>query len=274
MKRVSDDPGELTGFMDEIEKLLDKDDPAAAAALARKVIRKHPDECDLWSLLGESLEASGDLEGAIAAFSRAADLDPQWASVRSHLANLQLEVGAIGDAARLVEEAFELATDDAEAAYVFAMICEIEGDSARARRFYKQAAGVDPERFIVPTRVSGSEFARMVKEAVMDMPDDVRDFLGDVPVLVQDMPERDERGMFASGAPLLLGECVGTHMEERGALDLDTLTPPRILVYKLNLERVCADRDELKEQIRITVLHEVLHFLGLDENEVDDRGLG
>ena len=46
-----------------------------------------------------------------------------------------------------------------------------------------------------------------------------------------------------------------------------------VFVFQRNLERVCADREWLAEEIRVTVLHEIGHFLGLDENDLADRDL-
>jgi predicted Zn-dependent protease with MMP-like domain len=45
------------------------------------------------------------------------------------------------------------------------------------------------------------------------------------------------------------------------------------VLYQRNLERFARDREELVEQIRITLLHEVGHFLGLDEEQLRERGL-
>ena len=47
----------------------------------------------------------------------------------------------------------------------------------------------------------------------------------------------------------------------------------RITLFQHNLERFATTRDELIEEIRVTVLHEVGHLLGLDEDELYERGL-
>ena len=47
----------------------------------------------------------------------------------------------------------------------------------------------------------------------------------------------------------------------------------RILLFKRNLEKIASTRDELVEQIQITVKHEIGHYLGLDEEEVERLGL-
>ncbi len=50
--------------------------------------------------------------------------------------------------------------------------------------------------------------------------------------------------------------------------------PARIVIFYANLIATCRDEDELEEQLRITLLHEIGHALGLDEDEVDALGLG
>ena len=52
------------------------------------------------------------------------------------------------------------------------------------------------------------------------------------------------------------------------APDLD-----RVIIYKQNLEKICRDREELIEQIQVTVRHEIGHYLGLDENDLARLGL-
>ena len=48
----------------------------------------------------------------------------------------------------------------------------------------------------------------------------------------------------------------------------------RVILFKRNLERMCRNEGELIEQIQITVKHEIGHYLGMDEDEVERLGLG
>ena len=50
--------------------------------------------------------------------------------------------------------------------------------------------------------------------------------------------------------------------------------PGAIYIFRRNLLRSCADLEELKREVRITVQHEVGHLLGLDEDELEEWGLG
>lgn len=260
--------------LDEIDAALEQGEHDRAARLAAKAVRRFSDSPEAWSLMGEALEGLCDLPGAVQAFTKSLELDPEWASGHAHMANLLLELDRIPAAFESVEKAMDQDALDPEANYTFAMLCEISGEGSTAARFYAAAAQLDPERYPPPVRVPLDRFESMAREALEDLPEKVRTFIGDVPVIVQDLPERDGSGRLACGSPLLLGECIGDHREDAGALDPVSLTPPRILLYKLNLERTCTEPDELAEQVRITVLHEILHFLGMDEQEVGGRGLG
>ncbi|MBW2263998.1 MAG: metallopeptidase family protein [Deltaproteobacteria bacterium] len=264
---------EIDEVLDGIDAALDDGRREEAAKLAGKAVGRFPDSPDAWGLMGEALEGLGDLASAMQAFMKALELDPDWATGHARVAGLHLEMGELQPASERIERAFDLDGMDPEANYAFAILCEVEGELETAAGFYRAAGELEPERFFVPTRVSMDRFEAMASVAVEDLPEKVSTFIGDVPIIIEDLPERDGSGRFVNDAPLLLGECIGDHREEAGALDPVTCMPPRIVLYKLNLERACADEDELAEQIRITVLHELLHCLCLDESEVASRGL-
>ena len=71
--------------------------------------------------------------------------------------------------------------------------------------------------------------------------------------------------------PLLRGVYHGTPITERESAP--ALGPDRVRIFKRNVERLVLDRDELVEQLRITLLHEVGHHLGWDEDDLEARGL-
>ncbi|MEZ4655573.1 MAG: metallopeptidase family protein [Candidatus Eisenbacteria bacterium] len=65
---------------------------------------------------------------------------------------------------------------------------------------------------------------------------------------------------------------VGPSLREGGDYDPVSL-PPRVYIYQRNLERLCGTREELIYEIRLTVYHELGHYLGLTEEELEQRGL-
>jgi predicted Zn-dependent protease with MMP-like domain len=114
-------------------------------------------------------------------------------------------------------------------------------------------------------------FEKVVSEALDNLPKSVREYIANVPVMVEDFPDRDlvvrERV-----SPQILGIFMGVPRTQAAMTeqvpDLD-----RVLIFKRNLEKLCRDREELIEQIQITVRHEIGHYLGLDESDLDRLGL-
>jgi predicted Zn-dependent protease with MMP-like domain len=101
----------------------------------------------------------------------------------------------------------------------------------------------------------------------------VRKHLEELPVLVEPLPRREV--LTAERPPLspdILGLFVGRHLMERRHDDLPG-APGAIYLFRRNLLRSCVDKDELAREVRITVLHEVGHLLGLDEDELEQWGL-
>jgi predicted Zn-dependent protease with MMP-like domain len=59
-----------------------------------------------------------------------------------------------------------------------------------------------------------------------------------------------------------------------GLFDQPEYLPAKITIYRLPLEESFPDPDELEEEIRITVLHELAHYFGIDEDRLDELGYG
>jgi predicted Zn-dependent protease with MMP-like domain len=77
------------------------------------------------------------------------------------------------------------------------------------------------------------------------------------------------RGM-EDPSPDLLGLFVGIPLTERSVSDLADLSS--ITLFTRNLERSCSDGAELVEEIRVTLLHEIGHYLGMTEEELEEAG--
>ena len=106
-----------------------------------------------------------------------------------------------------------------------------------------------------------AEFEALVAEALDGIPDEFARYLENVSVLVEDEPEEDDD---------LYGLYDGVPLSERTH---DFAAPPdRIIVYRGPLVRDFRSRRAIKRQIRITIVHEIAHFFGLDERRI--RRLG
>ena len=94
-------------------------------------------------------------------------------------------------------------------------------------------------------------------------------------LLLEDLPTEDDLHRYDPPmSPLeILGYFSGHSVAERSSNDAWSQLPGTIVLFRSNLERMALDRNELIEQLRITMYHEVGHFLGLDEQDLEDRGL-
>lgn len=141
------------------------------------------------------------------------------------------------------------------------------GRRDEAERGYRQAHALDPNHH-VPLRVTDAELDAIIDEALAELPGEIRTELAATCLIVrQDFPDRvavREEGV----DPFVLGFCVGT--AERTHRDGEQT---QILVFRRNLELWCRDRDELLEEVAITLHHEIGHALGLDEDGVAALGL-
>ena len=91
---------------------------------------------------------------------------------------------------------------------------------------------------------------------------------------VEEIPSDED--LTASKPPLspsILGVFRGTPVGERSISSAVDHFPAAIVLYQRNLERFARTRDELIEQIGITLMHEVGHLIGLDEHDLWERGL-
>jgi predicted Zn-dependent protease with MMP-like domain len=104
-------------------------------------------------------------------------------------------------------------------------------------------------------------FEDHVAAALQELPPHIAEALVNVAVVVEDENPED---------PDLFGLYQGVPLPERG--DMSGQLPDKISIYRIPLEESFPDPDELREEIRITVLHELGHYFGLDEDRIAELG--
>lgn len=107
-------------------------------------------------------------------------------------------------------------------------------------------------------------FEELVSEGIDSLPDDMLNALDNVIFLVEEEP--------ADGSEVL-GVYEGFSLHERGDYGYGE-EPDRIILYRKPLLAHCADREELVREIRVTLVHEIAHFYGLDEARIHELGWG
>ncbi len=120
-------------------------------------------------------------------------------------------------------------------------------------------------------RVSARDFDRAVEQALAALPPEFRRYLENVIIEVRGRPDR--KLMKEHGVPDdLLGLYLGVPLEEKGPAQPPVPVPDRILIFRDNLCEMCESWDELVEEIGTTVLHEIGHHFGLDEQRLEELG--
>jgi len=121
-------------------------------------------------------------------------------------------------------------------------------------------------------RSGQDDFGRALREALSELPPMFRDALTNVAVVVEERPPDDlldELGIPSDDT--LYGFYHGVPLPERSFQD-SGLLPDKISVYRGPLVEDFPDRRELRRQIRITLLHEIGHYFGMDEEELSRLG--
>lgn len=116
--------------------------------------------------------------------------------------------------------------------------------------------------------VERRRFERAVTRALRRLPADVEKMLQNVLVVVEDEPPLQENG---TGKGQIFGLYEGTPLTERGS-GYHLVTPDKITIFRKPLEQSFSDPQELARQIRITVIHELSHHLGLEEDRIEELG--
>jgi predicted Zn-dependent protease with MMP-like domain len=118
-----------------------------------------------------------------------------------------------------------------------------------------------------------SAFEALVDRALAAIPAPYSDALQEVAILVEDEPSREqlrENGLGPDDG--LYGLYEGVPRTEYAA-DLAAI-PNRITLFRRPLEDDFPDAGELEEEVRLTVLHELAHHLGIDDDRLDELGAG
>ncbi len=113
------------------------------------------------------------------------------------------------------------------------------------------------------------EFTTVVEEVLDSLPREFRQRIRNVAVLVEDLPASQRSNRHGKPRQLLLGVFHGVPRTRKSVFDLPT-GPDYVVLYQKNIEAVCSTDAELRDQIRRTVIHELGHYFGMDEDQLKD----
>jgi predicted Zn-dependent protease with MMP-like domain len=268
-----DEGEEIEGLLDEAEAALDAGRAQLALALGREAAELDADCLDALFIQAEALLEMGDCRAAEPLYRRLEELAPDEPAVLAGRGLCLFELTRFEAAEQVLRLALELDSRLAEVHQCLGLLLERDGRQTAAERRFARARALAPEVYRPPVVLAEERFDACIEAALLDLPPPVAEALADVSVVVEQLPaDGDLRAAEPPLSPQILGLWRGSPLSERSVFDPWTELPGGIVLYQRNLQRFARDEADLIEQIRITVMHEVGHALGLDEQQIAERG--
>jgi len=292
----------------------EEDDAPGAIRLLRQAIAADPEwaspELAFAELLAEAPDTLAEARKHAARAVELAEEEEEYLSALALKAGLEAEVGDVDDARRTLAELPppDVVLGDADAALEIADLHLALGDAELARARLRTLTGVVPDSAEVwhalgcaaadlgddeemraawkrtwvldaapgaaggeRRRFTDEEVGAIAEQALGELPGRARELLRDVPIVIADQPA--ESDVDAGVDPRSLGLFNGTPYPDASHLGGQPgLT--QILIFRRNLERMAGSNEELREEIRTTLLHETGHFFGMSDEDLEGVGLG
>jgi predicted Zn-dependent protease with MMP-like domain len=122
--------------------------------------------------------------------------------------------------------------------------------------------------------MDSADFIKLVEQAVDDLPRNFRTRMENIAITVEDYPSPAVLRSLEepAGKHSLLGVYIGIPYNKRPAHHLPGKLPDRIELYQKNIEAICRTQQDVVEQVRETIIHEVGHYFGLSEEDLEGLG--
>jgi tetratricopeptide (TPR) repeat protein len=157
---------------------------------------------------------------------------------------------------------------DAWAEHYLGLIAERVQDEIAAQAHFARATKLDPDAFKATASASPSIFQRVLQDEMAKLPADIKSGLSRANFEVTDLPQVSD--LVATDPPLSPG-ILGLFRPPPETAPADAR--PTIVLYRRNLSRAAHTDDELHREVRDTLMHEVGHLNGEDDEQLRDRGL-
>ncbi len=121
----------------------------------------------------------------------------------------------------------------------------------------------------MPYRTGREYFIFLAEQVLRELPAEFSDYLTNITIHVEDYPTTDDVRSTGASRECLLGYFRGVEYPEKGGFfDIPYHLPNKIVLFQKNIERICVSENELIEEIRATLFHEVGHYFGIAEEDL------
>lgn len=280
------DPRELNA---QLEKLYHSAEAASSEGLADEAIKRceaaidlldsnFDEECqfnvaDFLMVAGHACWEDGDLESALRYYRQASEADPGRLDAAVALGVSLFHLCRFGASQQVLEMVSVEDPEIGEVWYYLALLALRRRQNNLADVFFARAHEFEPERWLIPKFLNVEEIEKILNELLNEFPDELKVALKNVAIVLDEQPS--EELLFANDPPfdpLLLGLFEGLPLPEQSSGTPET-DVPRVTIFSENIALVAEDEAKLREELAITLKHEIGHYLGLDEDDLAARGL-
>jgi Flp pilus assembly protein TadD len=238
-------------------------------ALARRR-RNAPLAADLAVLEAQALNDLGRSDEALDRVDAALRIAPGRGDALHEKGVALFDLSRFSDAKAAFSKALTIQPDDAYTHQMLGLTLEQLGEIPTADGELKRAVELAPSELSPPVLISIADFQKEVDGVISALPADRRSHVKTIKVEVTDLPDPADLKAVAPPFPPTI---LGLYRGPVGRAPIPGDEPPSIVLYRKNLARAVKTRSELSEQIRDTLLHEIGHLEGLDEDDLRRRGM-
>ena len=257
----------------------DPDALGEARKHAKRAVELAEEEEEYLSALALKAGLEAEAGDAEAARRTLAELPPPEVALGNpdaalEIADLHLALGDAELARARLRTLTGAQPDSAEAWHALGCAAADLGDDDEMRAAWKRTWALDAAPGAARDerrRFTDEQVGAIAEQALGELPDRMRELLRDVPIIIAEQPA--ESDVDGGVDPRSLGLFSGTAYPDASHLGGQPgLT--QILIFRRNLERVAGSDEELREEIRTTLIHETGHFFGMSDDDLESLGLG
>lgn len=246
----------------------------AAVAAVDAAGERPPDEAlDALDEYVDLCSEVGRYDAALEALQRLARFAPDNTEIELDLAICYFELTEFERAAAAFEQLRADCDPHPEIEFYLGALAERREEWATADRHFQTAHRLDPANYPPLLTISDRRVDQLVRETLDSLPRDTYDVIRKVPVICDPVPPVELLRLTTPPfSPLILGMHHGADMR-RGSVFHTAPVIDGIRLFPRNIAKVARTQTQFEHELTITLLHEIGHRLGLDEDEVWERGL-